>query len=159
MYPLFLDLKNRLVVVVGAGPVGRRKIAGLLACGARVRVVCLESASTQGVEWWSEPYRESHLTGATLVFAAATTDVSAQVVRDARRLGVLVCNASDGTDSDFQTPAVFRSGPITVAVSTSGQAPSVAAALRDHLAQTIGPEWIEKVIRAGNVSDDSELKT
>jgi siroheme synthase (precorrin-2 oxidase/ferrochelatase) len=61
MYPLFLDLKNRLVVVVGAGPVGRRKIAGLLACGARVRVVCLESASTQGVEWLSEPYESPTL--------------------------------------------------------------------------------------------------
>jgi precorrin-2 dehydrogenase/sirohydrochlorin ferrochelatase len=140
MYPLFLDLSGRLAVVVGAGPVGRRKVAGLLAAGARVRVICLEEGSVEG-EWLREPYEARHLQGATLAFAAATAEVNARVVADARAAGVLVCDAGDGAAGDFHTPAVFRDGPIVVAVGTGGRAPGVAAALRDHLAGLIGPEW------------------
>lgn len=148
MYPVFLDLKDRLVVVVGAGPVGGRKVAGLLAAGAKVRVVCLEPAPIPGVQWLTEPYRAEHLEGACLVFAAANPQLNAQVVADARARGIWVCDAADGSTSDFHTPAVYRRGPIVVAVGTSGRAPAVAAALRDHLAAQIGPEWLQRVSEA-----------
>jgi siroheme synthase-like protein len=143
MYPVFLDLKDRLVVVVGAGPVGGRKVAGLLAAGARVKVVCLERAPIPGVEWVTEPYRADHLDGACLVFAAVNREINAQIVADARARGVWVCDAADGANGDFHTPAIHRRGPLIVAVSTSGRAPAVAAALRDHLAAQIGPEWLQ----------------
>jgi len=148
MYPVFLDLKDRLVVVVGAGPVGGRKVAGLLAAGAKVRVVCLERAPIPGVEWLSEPYRADHLDGACLVFAAANPQVNAQVVADARARGIWVCDAAAGSQGDFHTPAVYRRGPLVVAVGTTGLAPSIAAALRDHLAAQIGPEWLERLAQA-----------
>ena len=68
MYPLFLDLTGRLAVVVGAGPVGRRKVAGLLAAGARVRVVCLEEGSVEG-EWLREPANLAQVTGSVRAMA------------------------------------------------------------------------------------------
>lgn len=148
MYPVFLDLNDRLVVVVGAGPVGGRKVAGLLAAGAKVRVVCLERAPIPGVEWLTEPYRPEHLDGACLVFAAANAQVNAQVVADARARGIWVCDAADGSNGDFHTPAVHRRGPLVIAVGTSGRAPAVAVALRDHLAAQIGPEWLQRVQEA-----------
>ncbi|MGL4549716.1 MAG: precorrin-2 dehydrogenase/sirohydrochlorin ferrochelatase family protein [Gemmataceae bacterium] len=149
MYPLFLDLTGRLAVVVGAGPVGRRKLAGLLAAGARVRVVCLGGEPAEGVEWLAEPYESRHLEGATLAFAAATSAVNARVVQDCWARGVLVCNAGDGAAGDFHTPAVHRDGPITVAVGTGGLSPGVAAELRDHLAGLIGPEWRARAAAGG----------
>lgn len=146
MYPVFLDLTGRLAVVVGAGPVGTRKRAALRAAGARVRVVCLEPGTPEdGVEWLTAAYDPSHLTGAFLAVAAATPEVNARVVADCRSAGVLVCSASDPPTGDFITPAVHRLGPITLAVSTGGLAPAVAAALRDHLATQVGPEWVERV--------------
>jgi precorrin-2 dehydrogenase/sirohydrochlorin ferrochelatase len=146
MYPVFLDLTGRLAVVVGAGPVGTRKRIGLRAAGTLVRVVCLEpAAAEEGVEWVTAAYDAAHLDGAFLAVAAATPEVNARVVADCRARGVLVCSASDPGTGDFITPAVHRLGPITLAVSTGGTAPGVAAALRDHLAAQLDPVWVERV--------------
>jgi precorrin-2 dehydrogenase/sirohydrochlorin ferrochelatase len=145
MYPVFLNLKKRLAVVVGAGPVGGRKVAGLLAAGATVRVVCLEQAPIPGVEWITEPYRPEHLDGAALVFAAVNPEINAQVVADAQARGIWVCDAADGTRGDFHTPAVLRRGELVVAVGTGGKSPTVAVQLRDFIATQINSEWIYRL--------------
>ena len=142
-YPVDLDVAGRLAVVVGLGAVGRRKAEGLRAAGARVRGV-----DPRGATWASDldfdlvvaPYDPAHLAGARLAIAAAAPDVNRRVVRDARAAGILVASASDPAAGDFAVPAVWRDGPIALAVSTGGASPALARALRDRAAAALGPE-------------------
>jgi precorrin-2 dehydrogenase/sirohydrochlorin ferrochelatase len=143
MFGLFVNLKDRLAVVVGGGPVGRRKAQALLAAGARVRVVCLEprppDAGDERLEWLQESYESRHLAEAVLVFAAAPSEVNAQVVAAARAQGVWVCDATDPDNGDFVTPATVRRGNVVVAVTTG--VPALTRALRERLEEFVDPEY------------------
>ncbi len=134
MFPLLLNMRSRLAVIVGGGEVGQRKARAVLAGGGQVRLVCLEAqpndAGLAGIEWCSEPYQESHLDGGFLAFAAASTAVNQQVVSDAHKRGLLVNVADDPTAVDFFVPSTVRRGPCTIAISTEGTAPTVARELR-----------------------------
>lgn len=145
-YPIELELRGRRVLVVGWGPVGRRKGAGLAAAGARLRIVDPAAAATTElpagaleVEIHREPYQPEHLAGVCLAVAAASVQVNRQVVADAQRLGIWVGSASEPGEGDFTVPAVWREGPLTLTVSTMGASPALAAALRDRAAEALGP--------------------
>ncbi|MBY0229140.1 MAG: hypothetical protein K2W96_07685 [Gemmataceae bacterium] len=146
MYPVFLDLTGKAALVVGFGPVGRRKAEGLLAAGARVRVVALEECVDERVEWVRGEFAEEHLDGMALCIACVDEAVNARIVAAARARGILVCDAADGARGDFHVPAVARIGCIELAVGTGGRAPGVAARLRDALAAQVGPEWVEEAL-------------
>jgi precorrin-2 dehydrogenase/sirohydrochlorin ferrochelatase len=134
MFPLFLNLSGRLGVVVGGGPVGWRKAQALLQGGAAVRLVCLEPSPTEemdpSLEWITAPYQAGHLDGASLVLAAATPPINAQVVAEARRRGLWVNSATDPQQGDLFLPSVVRRGDMMIAVGTAGKAPALARAVR-----------------------------
>jgi precorrin-2 dehydrogenase / sirohydrochlorin ferrochelatase len=138
-----LDVGQRVCVVVGGGPVGRRKAEGLAKAGAKnVRVVGREISGKRpaGVKWVRQAYQKRHLKGAGLVFAATDDPrVNAAVARDARELGIPVCRADEG-QGDFTVPAVLRKGAVTVAVWT-GRTPALAAAIRDGLEDKFDERW------------------
>lgn len=135
MVPVGLDLRGRRVLVVGGGTVGRRKAAAALAGGATVRVVDPEPPPEDwnGGAWIRDRYRDEHLDGMVLVFAAATPEVNARVVSDANRRGLLVNSATDPATGDFVLPAVVRRGDLTIAVATGGAAPALARRIREKL--------------------------
>ncbi|MDW8405378.1 precorrin-3B C(17)-methyltransferase [Chloroflexus sp.] len=142
-YPIVLTKPAHLpAVVIGGGPVGERKVRGLLAAGFPVRLIS-PTATAQLAAWAAEgrliweqrAYQAGDLAGARLVFAA-TNDraVNARIAAAASAAGAL-CNVADAPDEgDFHVPAVHRSGELTIAVSSHGTAPARAAAVRDAIA-------------------------
>ena len=148
MYPLMLDVSTRLIVIVGAGPVGMRKAQGVIDAGAtRIRVVSLEFPSNVSpmIEKIVARFEPKHLQDAGLVFACTDQpQVNDAVVEEARRIGVLVNRADvdDELASDFSSPAVHRVGSIVIAAATSG-VPGLATQIRDELAGHIHPGWVK----------------
>lgn len=141
MYPISLDLRDRRVLVVGGGPVAARRIAGLLAAGARIDVVApyacediRELVERTQVRWQQREYDAADVTGAWLVHACADgAAINAAVAADAERAGVWYVRADDAGASAAHTPAVARSGNLTVAVNAGGD-PRTAKAVRDAIA-------------------------
>ena len=149
MFPAFLNLDSRRVVVVGGGPVAASKIASLLAAGARVMVVAPDVCPDivrSGVEVVRRGFQERDLDGAWWVVAAAPPAVNrqVQVAGEARRVFV---NAVDDPPhaSAFLGGVVRRSG-VTIAISTDGRAPALAGLLREALDAWLPREldaWLE----------------
>lgn len=145
---MVLDLKGVRCVVVGAGRVAGRKIAPLRRAAARVSVIAPRAtplirrlARLGHLTWRKVPYRAAHLRGARFAVAAASDPrVNRAVARDARRLGIFVDLTDDARGSTFHFPAVLARGPLLVAISTSGESPALARALRDRMARRIAPE-------------------
>jgi siroheme synthase-like protein len=136
-YPVVLDLAGVPALVVGAGPIAARKVAGLVAAGARVRVVAptvTPELDRAGVaELHRRPYERGDLDGVQLVITATgRADVDARVAADARAAGVWVNAADQPADCSFILPAIARRGPLSIAVSTAGASPALARRLRDH---------------------------
>lgn len=133
-------------MVIGSGPVGRRKAEGLLAAGARVRLVSpgasFEEGPPLGLEIVPRDYRVGDLCGAFLAFAA-TDDraVNAAVAEEARRAGVPVNVADAAEEGDFSLPARFSRGDLCVAVSSNGKSPAFAVLVKEYLAAAVGEEW------------------
>jgi len=143
-YPVVLDLHGVRVLVVGAGPVAVRKIAGLVAAGADVRVVAPEIDERLERELVGEirerGYEAGDLEGVRLVVTATGVEaVDAAVAADARARGIWVNAADQPVDCDFILPAIARQSSISVAVSTDGKSPALAANLRDRIASLLTP--------------------
>jgi precorrin-2 dehydrogenase/sirohydrochlorin ferrochelatase len=157
LFPMFLKLEGRQVLVVGAGKVGEPKIAGLLDTGARIRVVALESglavhewARAGKIDLEQRGYSSDDLNGVFLaVVATSSRTLNEQIYAEAHRRGVL-CNVVDVPDlCDFYYPAVVRRGDLQIAVSTAGQSPSLAQKIRQQLEKQFGPAYASWVAELG----------
>jgi precorrin-2 dehydrogenase / sirohydrochlorin ferrochelatase len=152
LYPVSLGVAGRPVLVVGGGRVAARKVAALVACGALVTVVALETApeldsiAKEGsIVIERRPYRAGEAGLYRLAFAATgAEDVDRQVGHDAETAGVWCNVAGAGEGGTFQVPAVGRVGPVTVAVSTSGASPALAAWLRSRFVADTEP-WVAEL--------------
>ena len=159
LFPMFVKLEGRPVLVVGAGKVGEQKIAGLLDTGARVRVVSLR-ATDQVRAWANEgmihleqrAYESTDLDATFLaIVATSIRTLNEQVYREAQARGIL-CNVVDVPDQcDFYYPSVVKRGDLQIAISTSGQSPSLAQRIRQQLEKQFGPSYADWVAELGDV--------
>jgi siroheme synthase-like protein len=135
-FPVFLDLTDVPVLVVGGGSVGTRKALGLLAAGAIVTVVApVHSAELDhsGVRQIRRCFDPADLRHARLVVTATDrVEVNAAVAAAATAAGIWVNSADDPDNCSFILPAVARHGSVNVAVSTGGASPALAKELRDR---------------------------
>ncbi len=132
-FPVFFDLKDRRVVVVGGGEEALRKVRLLLKTDAEISVVAGnlhdELKANDRVKWLAQRYTAHLLDGAALVYSA-DPDLNAQVSADARARGIPV-NAVDAADiSTFITPSIVDRDPVVIAIGTEGTAPVLGQGIR-----------------------------
>jgi precorrin-2 dehydrogenase/sirohydrochlorin ferrochelatase len=155
-YPLFIDLENKTVVVVGGGVVALRKVEALRKTGAKVKVispeVMPEIASDPGVEVVPRGYTPGDLFGASLVIAATDhEETNVAVSRDAS-LSNIFCNVVDKPElCSFIVPSVVEKGPIKIAISTGGVSPTLSKRLRVQIANFLGDEYATLAVIMGKI--------
>jgi uroporphyrin-III C-methyltransferase/precorrin-2 dehydrogenase/sirohydrochlorin ferrochelatase len=136
LLPLFLNLVGRDVLLVGGGRVAAGKLTQLLGAGARVRVVAPEiqpELDQSGVPIARRPFRAADLDGAWLVVAAATPEVNRDVAAAAETRRIFVNAVDDPANASAFLSGVVRRDGVTLAISTSGEAPALTALLREAL--------------------------
>jgi len=141
-FPLFLDLLNKPVLVVGGGEVACRKIDSLLRAGARVTVVSPQIAPSlqrlaeeRKLEWVQNFYSPKILEKKYLQVWATTDnpELNHQVHKDAKNIGVLVNVVDDQPYCDFITPSILNRGRIQIAISSGGASPVLVRNIRETL--------------------------
>ena len=128
-YPIFLDLRDRLTLIIGGGKVAERKVASLLRCGARVHLAAgtltttLNNWKEEGrIRYLGKTYQPSFMDGAFLVMAATDDpELNRRVSKDAETRGILMNAVDQPEDCNFIVPSLFRRGGLTIAISTSGR--------------------------------------
>lgn len=161
-YPVFLDLTDRPVLVVGGGPVAEGKVEGLLAASANVTVVSptvtprLAGWVAAGrIEYLPRPYQDGDVAGRRLALVATDDPtVSGAVAAEGRERGIWVNAADEPARCDFILPAVIRRGRLVVAVSTGGASPAAARAIREELEGYLTEDHATLVEMAAEARED-----
>lgn len=149
-YPIFLiNLSERHCIVIGGGHEGQGKVKGLLDCDATVTVISPELTETlqQWAEegrftWLARDYQPGDLRGAFLVIAERRDPITNAAIWDEGEAeGALINVMDDVEHCNFVAGSVVRQGPLTVAISTSGAAPTLSVRMRQRMEQEFGPEY------------------
>lgn len=144
-YPIFLNLKDRPVVVIGGGAVATRKIQTLVQSGAKITVISpklktalVDLEKQQRIKIVQRPYQHGDLQDALLVFTATDkTTVNQAVAEEAKKAKIFINIADSSTPGGFIVPAIFSEKDFTLAVSTHGKNPRLAVAIRDQLKKSL----------------------
>ena len=163
-YPIFLDIENRPVVIIGGGNVCARKAETMMNYGARVTIV--SPAFTDEIEQWGKSgalqlrrkkYEDADLDGANIVIASTDDQsVNEQIAADCRRRRIPV-NVVDVTPlCEFIVPAIVDKGSVHIAISTEGKSPALARTLKEELQRLVGPEYTEVNEVLGTLRDSAK---
>jgi precorrin-2 dehydrogenase / sirohydrochlorin ferrochelatase len=149
-YIACLKLTGRRCLVVGGGEIGLEKVEGLLACDGRVTLMAphavpeLERLAREGsIEWERREYggRED-LEGVFIAIAATDdTDVNIRVYEDAEQRAMLVNIVDVPPLCNFILPAIVRTGPLAIAISTAGASPALAKRIKAEIAESFGEPY------------------
>jgi len=139
-YPVFLDLTGQLCIVLGDGKFATEKAGALREAGGDVQVIS------------SRDYRPGALAGARLVVdASEDPEINRLSWEEAEAAGILINVVDRPAQCRFIAPAIVRRDPLLIAISTSGESPYLASALRARLERWLGREWGPFVALVGNV--------
>ncbi len=148
-YIACLKLTGRRCLVVGGGEVGLEKVEGLLACDGKVVLVApeaepeLERLAAEGsIEWDRRAYRPEDLEGSFMVIAATNdSEINIGVFHDADRRAMLVNVVDVPPLCNFILPAIVRTGPLAIAISTAGASPALAKRMKREVSELFGEEY------------------
>jgi uroporphyrin-III C-methyltransferase/precorrin-2 dehydrogenase/sirohydrochlorin ferrochelatase len=139
-YPVFLDLTNQPCIVIGDGKFATEKAAALREAGAKVQVIK------------NRDYRPGILAGARLVVDASEDEqINQKSWEEAEREGILINVVDRPEQCRFIAPAIVRRDPLLIAISTEGESPFLASALRARIERWLGREWGPFTALVGNV--------
>jgi siroheme synthase-like protein len=154
-YIACLRLKGRRCVVVGGGEVGLEKVEGLLACDADVTLIAPEAhpelvqlALEGSIRWERREYAGAgDLDGALIAIAATDdTNLNIRVFEDAEARAMLVNVVDVPPLCNFILPAIVRTGPLAVAISTAGASPALAKRMKREIAELFGEPYANLAI-------------
>ena len=158
-YIACLKLSGRRCLVVGGGEIGLVKVEGLLACDGNVTLVApdaieplRELASEGSIRWERREYRPEDLERTFMVIASTDdTDVNIKVYEDAERRAMLVNIVDVPPLCNFILPAIVRTGPLAIAISTAGASPALAKRIKAEIAEEYGEPYARLAILLNEV--------
>src|ERR1700741_5402287 len=158
-YIACLKLTGRRCLVVGGGDVGLEKVEGLLACngdvfwGAPNAIEPLRELAAEGsIRWERRTYEPADLEGTFMVIAATNdTDVNIGIYDDAERRAMLVNVVDVPLLCNFILPAIIRTGPLAIAISTAGASPALAKRIRNEVAAEYGEPYAKLAVLLNDV--------
>jgi siroheme synthase-like protein len=154
-YIACLKLTGRRCLVVGGGEIGLEKVEGLLACDATVHLIAPEAiaelralADEGSITWERRAYGGSADLEATFMAIACTddTDINIRVFDDAEERAMLVNIVDVPPLCNFILPAIVRSGPLAIAISTAGASPALAKRMKREISGLFGDEYARLAI-------------
>jgi siroheme synthase-like protein len=158
-YVACLKLTGRRCLVVGGGDIGLEKAEGLLACDGSVTVVApeicepLHELVQEGsIAWERRQYVPDDLEGTFMVIAATSdSEVNIGVYDDAERRAMLVNVVDVPPLCNFILPAVVRTGPLAIAISTAGASPALAKRIKSQIAAEYGEPYARLAVMLNEV--------
>ena len=158
-YIACLKLTGRRCLVVGGGDIGLEKVEGLLACDGDVTLVApdaiepLQALASEGsIAWDRRAYDPSMLEGTFMVIAATNdSEVNIGIYEDAERRAMLVNVVDVPPLCNFILPAIIRTGPLAIAISTAGASPALAKRIRNEIADEYGEPYAKLAIMLNEV--------
>jgi len=158
-YIACLKLTGRRCLVVGGGDVGLEKVEGLLACDGDVVLVAPDAhpelerlADEESIEWIHRAYQPRDLDGCLIAIAATNdSEVNIGVYNDADRRAMLVNVVDVPPLCNFILPAIVRTGPLAVAISTAGASPALAKRMKREISELFGTEYAELAVMLNEV--------
>jgi precorrin-2 dehydrogenase / sirohydrochlorin ferrochelatase len=159
-YIACLKLSGRRCLVVGGGHIGLEKVEGLLACEGEVVLIApraieplRELAAEGSIRWARREYAGPEDLDSVFMVIAATddTDVNIQIYDDAERSAKLVNVVDVPPLCNFILPAIIRTGPLAIAISTAGASPALAKRIRNEIAEEYGEPYARLAIMLNEV--------
>lgn len=162
LYPIFLKLERKPVLVIGGGKVAEQKVKGLLAANANITVLAPRTtewihqlASENKIALLTKKYSDNDVKGFFLVFAATNNpEVHEKIFYDAAKWNIPV-NVVDVPDlCNFYLASLFQNGDLKIAVSTNGKSPTLGKIIRDRIAAEFGKGYPELLNTLGEIRPD-----
>ncbi len=153
LFPAFVSLKGKKILVVGGGKVATRKVEKLLPFGGEITVVApkvskelKKLAKEKRIKLKRRRFLTGDLKNAFMVVVAVDDiDLQKRIFKLCQKRGIL-CNSVDSPSyCNFIFPAMVVKGDLVIGITTSGKAPALSREVRKLIEKAL-PEGIEEIL-------------